>query len=229
MYEASVNVEVIVSPPMAVSENVALDEAMARSAASEGRAALRLWWATDPTVVIGRSEDPEVVANLEGCRSLGIEVIRRVSGGGTVLQMPGVLNYSLTASSPALFDIRRTFAVGAGYLVRVLSAFGVEAHQRGISDVAVGELKISGNAMAKRWGAVLLHGTLLCDLDLDLVESCLRHPPREPDYRKGRSHRDFVTTLRLLGIGATFDEVALTAADTARRMAADGELQLPGA
>ena len=219
--------EVITSPPLSVAENVAMDEEMTKTAASEQRYMLRLWWAGAPTVVIGRSEAPEVVANLENCGRLGIEVIRRASGGGTVLQMPGVLNYSLTAPGPPTFDIRRTFAVGARYLIEVLAQFGLEARQRGISDVAVGELKISGNAMAKRWGGLLLHGTLLYDLDLDLVETCLRHPPREPDYRGGRSHRDFITTLRLLGVAATMYEVERAAADIGRRMAANGDLRLP--
>ncbi len=204
-----------------------MDEAMTKAAALEGRRTLRLWWAGAPTVVIGRSEDPAVVANVEGCERLGIDVIRRASGGGTVLQMPGVLNYSITAPAPSLFDIRRTFAVGARFLVNVAAQFGVEAEPRGISDVAVGDLKISGNAMAKRWGGLLLHGTLLYDLDLDLVETCLRHPPREPDYRGGRGHRQFITTLRLLGVGASAGDVERVAAETARRMAMSGDLQLP--
>lgn len=226
--ESSDRIDVLVSPFATVPENVAMDEAMTRSAAAEGRTSVRLWWAGAPTVVIGRSESPEVVANLEVCRDLGIEVIRRASGGGTVLQMPGVLNYSLTAPAPVLFDIRRTFEVGARYLSRVVASFGLEAHQRGISDVAVGDLKISGNAMAKRWGGLLLHGTLLYDLDIDLVERCLRHPPREPDYREGRSHREFITTLRRLGVAATEDQVETAAVETARLMAAAGELRLPG-
>lgn len=220
--------EVITSPPLSVVENVAMDEAMTKAAASEQRYTLRLWWAGAPTVVIGRSETPEVVANLDNCGRLGIEVIRRASGGGTVLQMPGVLNYSITAPGPPIFDIRRTFAVGARYLIEVLAQFGLEAQQRGISDVAVGELKISGNAMAKRWGGLLLHGTLLYDLDLDLVETCLRHPPREPDYRGGRRHRDFITTLSLLGVPASMYEVEMAAVDTAHRMTANGDLRLPG-
>ncbi len=228
MNEPNSHFEVVVSPHLSVAENVAMDEAMTKTAATEGRYTLRLWWAGAPAVVIGRSEVPEVVANLENCERLGIEVIRRASGGGTVLQMPGVLNYSLTAPGPSVFDIRRTFAVGARYLIEVLAQFRLDAHQRGISDVAVGELKISGNAMAKRWGGLLLHGTLLYDLDIDLLETCLRHPPREPDYRGGRRHRDFITTLRLLGVPASPGEVERAAAETARRMAAKGELRFPG-
>ncbi|HEX2988599.1 MAG TPA: hypothetical protein VHS06_10575 [Chloroflexota bacterium] len=220
--------EVVVSTPATVAENVALDEEMTKAAASSGCSTLRLWWAGAPTVVIGRSEIPEVVANLDACHGLGIEVIRRATGGGTVLQMPGVLNYSITTPAPSLFDIRRTFAVGARYLIRVLAEFGLEGMQRGISDVAVGDLKVSGNAMAKRWGGLLLHGTLLYDVDLDLVETCLRHPPREPDYRAGRGHRQFITTLKALGVTASDVDLERVAAEVARQMAEAGELRLPG-
>lgn len=220
--------EVMLSTPASVAENVAMDEEMTRRAAAERHSTLRLWWAGDPTVVIGRSEVPEVVADLDACAGLGIEVLRRASGGGTVLQMPGVLNYSITAPAPSLFDIRQTFSVGARYLIRVLAELGFEGTQRGISDVAVGDLKVSGNAMAKRWGGVLLHGTLLYDLDIDLVETCLRHPPREPDYRGGRSHRQFITTLKLLGMEASATYVESVALETGRKMAAAGELRLPG-
>ncbi len=208
--------EIEISPPRSVAGNLDVDEAMTRSAGADGRVALRLWWGAGPTVVIGRSEKPELVADLEACRRLGVEVIRRPSGGGTVLQTTGILNYSLTAPAPPLLDIRRIFALGAGLLVGTLARLGVEARPQGISDVAVGDRKISGNAMARRWGGLLLHGTLIYNLELDLVETCLRHPPREPDYRRHRSHREFLTTLRSLGVAASPAEVEAAMAASAR-------------
>ena len=93
---------------------------------------------------------------------------------------------------------------------------------RGISDVVVGDRKISGNAQARRWGGVLLHGTLLRDLDLALVEACLRHPPREPEYRRGRSHRDFLTTLVDQGVLASHAEIQATIAAAALSVAREG-------
>jgi lipoate-protein ligase A len=73
--------------------------------------------------------------------------------------------------------------------------------------VAIGDLKISGNAQARKWRAVLLHGTLLVDADVELMEAVLRHPRKEPEYRRGRAHRDFVVTLAQLGVRATDAEV----------------------
>jgi lipoate---protein ligase len=215
--------EVLVSPTRTVAENLDEDEARTKAAAVDGKLTLRLWWGSWPTIVLGRSEKPEQVVDPEVCRRLGVEVLHRASGGGTVLQAPGVLNYSLTAPAPGLPNIRAVFSVGARLLVGALAKLGVEAEARGTSDVAIGDRKISGNAMAKRWGGLLLHGTLLLDLDLDMVEACLLHPPREPEYRAGRRHRDFIATLRSQGLDVTPREMEEAVIASARRMAAAGE------
>ncbi len=214
--------EILISPPRLVVENLEIDEEMTRAAAAQRRLVLRLWWGSAPTVVMGSSEKPEQVADLEACERLGIAVVRRSTGGGTVLQTPDVLNYSLTGPCSSLPNMRAVFSIGARLLIGALDLWGVQAGSRGISDVAVGERKISGNAMAKRWGGLLLHGTLLRDMDIDLVESCLRHPPREPDYRGRRSHREFLTTLRDLGIAVTLAEIEAAVVESARRLDAEG-------
>ncbi|MHB1160856.1 MAG: lipoate--protein ligase family protein [Chloroflexota bacterium] len=216
------SLEIVISPSASVVENLAIDEAMTRSAAADQRLVLRLWWGGSPTIVLGSSEKPEVVADLDACRRLGVEVVRRSTGGGTVLQTPDVLNYSLTAPSPGLPNTRAVFAVGARLLIYALGRLGIGAEAKGISDVAVEGRKISGNALAKRWGGLLLHGTLLLDLDLDLVDACLRHPPREPDYRGRRSHREFLTTLRTLGVVAVPAELEVALVSAARQLAAEG-------
>jgi lipoate-protein ligase A len=199
--------EVMVSPLQAVAENLAIDEKMVRAAAAENRSVLRLWWGDQATVVIGTSEKPERQANLSECERRGVAVLRRTSGGGTVLQTRGVFNYSLTAPAPQSRDIRGLFALGATLLIEALARLNLQGEYRGTSDVAVNGRKISGNAQAWRRGGVLLHGTLLHELDLELVEACLQHPPREPDYRLGRPHRDFLTTLRREGLTVTPFEV----------------------
>ena len=79
--------------------------------------------------------------------------------------------------------------------------------------------------MAKRWGGLLLHGTLLHSLDLEMVEACLLHPPREPDYRARRSHRDFITTLRDQGVMVTPEEVEEAVIASARRLVAEGAME----
>lgn len=195
--------EVHLSPSRPVGENVELDERMLRAARGLGRVTFRLWWGTAPTVVLGSSEDADVVADVRRCAELGVEIIRRTSGGGAILQTAGVLNYALVAPAPAAFWIKELFLVSSRILIEGLRMLGLDARQQGTSDVTVGDLKVSGNAMARRAGGILVHGTLLYDLDAALVEASLRHPPREPEYRRGRPHRHFITTLCTLGLSAS--------------------------
>lgn len=190
-----------------VEMNLTIDERLAREAGETGRRVLRLWWGSGTVAVLGAGDKPEQVLNLDECARRGVVWIKRVTGGGTVLQTPDVFNYSYTAPDPHRFDLERVFEQGAQLVINALDRLGVSARMRGASDVAVGDLKISGNAQARKWKAVLLHGTLLVDADLELMEAVLQHPPKEPDYRRGRPHSDFVTTLAELGVRATRAEI----------------------
>lgn len=222
--DALSRVEVLLSPPRPVGENVELDELMLRAARSTGRVTFRLWWGTAPTVVLGSSEDATVVAYLRRCAELGVEVLKRTSGGGAILQTEGVLNYALVAPAPTAIWIKELFLVSSRILIEALGLLGLAATQQGTSDVTVGDLKVSGNAMARRAGGILVHGTLLYDIDIELVEASLRHPPREPEYRRGRSHRDFITTLRNLGVKATKLELEQAVIAALAHVAAHPEL-----
>lgn len=185
-----------------IEMNLAVDEQLAQCAGRTNRRVLRLWWGNRPTAVLGCGDRPETALDLDECERRGIRWMKRITGGGTVLQTDGVLNYSYTAPDNGLMDMKHAFGQGAELVVKALAQFGISAQQRGISDVAVDDLKISGNAQARKWKAVLLHGTLLVDIDRELMEAVLRHPHKEPDYRCGRSHADFVVTLGDLGIVA---------------------------
>jgi lipoate-protein ligase A len=72
-------------------------------------------------------------------------------------------------------------------------ASGVE--HVGTCDLAIGGRKFSGNAVRCKRDHVLYHGTLLYDFDLSLFGRLLRMPPRQPEYRGGRSHGDFVVNI----------------------------------
>jgi lipoate-protein ligase A len=185
-----------------VEANLAIDEQFAQSASQTGKRTVRLWWGGRPTIVLGCGDKPDLALNLDECRKRGIDWVKRVTGGGTVLQTSGVFNYSYTAPDSGLMDMDRVFRQGADLVVKALAQFGISARQRGISDVAVGNLKISGNAQARKWRAVLLHGTLLVDIDRELMEAVLKHPSKEPDYRDGRSHSEFIVTLNDIGVFA---------------------------
>ncbi len=207
-----------------VDENLAMDESFARAASAAGRRQLRFWWGGPPAVVMGFSERAEQVADLTACARYGVDLLKRCTGGGTVLQTGGVLNYSLITPALDHLDLKAGYRQGTDIVCAILSAFGITGAQRGTSDVAVGDRKISGNAQARRWKALLVHGTLLVDFDFDLAEKVLLHPPREPEYRQGRSHREFLVTLRALGGHADHATIEKVAIEAARQVFGSGSI-----
>jgi len=201
-----------------VAENLALDVELAKSAWASGRRLVRFWWGDGPAVVMGSSERPEDVVNASACEALGVAALKRCSGGGTVLQTSGVLNYSLITPAPGDLNVGASFRHGTNLICANLARFGVTGVPQGTSDVTVGNRKISGNAQARRWKALLVHGTLLVDFDFDLAERILLHPPREPEYRRGRNHRDFLVTLQESGIRASRAEMEQAAVHAAEQV-----------
>ena len=210
--------EVICWSAPTVGENLAMEDTLARAAWQSGRRVLRFWWGGPPAVVMGSSERPDQVVDEAACARLGVDVLKRSTGGGAVLQTSGVLNYSLVAPAPTRRDLKGTFRLGTDLICAILDSFGFAGTTEGTSDVAIGSRKISGNAQAWRWKALLVHGTLLVDFDHALAEAVLKHPPREPQYRWGRSHRDFLVTLRSLGLDVDRPAIERAALDAARQV-----------
>ena len=210
--------EVMCCSAPTVAGNLAMDNDSARLAGSTGIRRLRFWWGGPPAVVMGSSERLEEVVDAEACARFGVDVLKRSTGGGSVLQTAGVLNYSLITPAPASLDPKPAFRPGIDLICALLATFGVVGRPEGTSDVAVGGRKISGNAQARRWKAVLVHGTLLADFDYELAEAVLKHPPREPAYRQGRLHRDFLVTLRSLGVNVERAAIERAAFDAAQQV-----------
>ena len=68
-----------------------------------------------------------------------------------------------------------------------------------MSDLVLNDRKFSGNSLRCKRSHLLYHGTLLYDFPLELIDACLATAPRQPEYRRGREHLDFVTNLPLEG------------------------------
>ncbi len=188
-----------------LAENLALDEALLDQLVEDATLAdvLRLWELPTHAVIMGRSTRRDIEVESEACASLGIEVQRRVSGGASIVAGPGCLMYSLVMQSRARRELDGIDTIHTFVMNRLRDALS-DDHDRivvaGISDLAVrgddGVLrKFSGNSLRVRKGAVLYHGTLLYNFNLSLIATCLRTPPRQPDYRSERSHEQFVTNL----------------------------------
>jgi lipoate---protein ligase len=182
------------------AENLALDEALLDAAeADAGRdEVLRLWEPSQHFVVLGRSSKLEQEVVRDTCRRLGAAVLRRSSGGAAIVVGPGCLMYAVVLSyekRPELRLIDRAHQHVRTRLAAALGQLGQAAEMRGTSDLVVGDRKVSGNSLRCKRGHLLYHGTLLYRFDLSLVGKLLHLPPRQPDYRAGRAHADFLDNL----------------------------------
>lgn len=184
---------------------LALDEALLEEA-HEGvfpEVVVRVWMAAEPVVVLGSSSRVEEEVDRGVCEERGVGILRRPSGGATVVLGPGCLMWSVITPHPeAAPPIEQIHAAMLDPLAVALSRqTPLPVVRRGLSDLAIqsddGERKVSGNALRVKRHGVLYHGTLLDSLDLDLVAGVLRHPPREPDYRGQRPHGTFLANLGL--------------------------------
>ncbi len=181
--------------------NLALDEALLESAeAGQIGSVLRFWESPVHFVALGYTNQAALEANLPLCQARSIQVLRRCSGGGTVLQGPGCLNYALIHPIEAgqMLNVSATNAlVMENNRAALQSVSGLEIELAGQTDMALEGRKFSGNAQKRKARFFLFHGTLLLDFDLNLVQNLLLPPPKEPEYRARRSHRDFICNLPL--------------------------------
>jgi lipoate-protein ligase A len=185
------------------AENLACDETLLDACEENGgEEILRFWEARETFVVVGYANKIATEVNVENCREKKIPILRRCSGGGTVLQGVGCLNYSLvleivensplaSISSANKFIMERNCAAIETLLPE--SKISVSGH----TDLALGDLKFSGNSQRRKKHFLLFHGTFLLNFDLALVGEFLRMPSLQPDYRASRSHDDFLMNLNL--------------------------------
>jgi lipoate-protein ligase A len=202
-------------------ENLACDEALLEGCnAGAGLETLRFWEPQGYFVVVGYSNRVGQEVKVKACAQQAVPILRRCSGGGTVLQGPGCLNYALVLridSEPALQTVSGTNRFVMEQHRRALETLlcvsdppGTSAASkvpwrlpkreiavRGHTDLALGGRKFSGNAQRRKRHAVLFHGTFLLDFNLALVGDLLPLPSQEPEYRQGRAHRAFLANLAL--------------------------------
>jgi len=160
-------------------------------------------------VVIGYGGDPRVETRPEVIRADGIPLLRRRGGGCAVVLDRGNLVVSLATPAAGIGGITTAFAVISRWLAAGLAACSIPGvRQAGTSDLAVGDRKLGGSCLWRTRGLLYYSTTLLVSPDLERIDRYLPHPPREPEYRAGRSHRDFLTSLSAMGYRGTADDLA---------------------
>jgi lipoate-protein ligase A len=165
--------------------NMAMDEAITL-ARSEGRVpnTIRLYKWKPPAVSIGYFLKINEVIDFTACRQLGIDVVRRISGGGAVYHSENEVTYSVIVGqddevvSRDAIELYKKLSSG---IASVPQRLGLDAsfepgHPGICPNMTVAGKKISGNAQARKKGVILQHGTLLLDCDLKVMAKVLRIP-----------------------------------------------------
>jgi lipoate---protein ligase len=179
------------------------DDALIEAARLEQALKIDVYRILEPIIVLGRSSKPDIELHVDRCRQDRLPVIRRHGGGCAVVLDPGTLVLSVAHPSKGIGDIRATYTKWVSVLINSLDRLHVKNVRRdGHSDLVISDRKISGSCMQIRKGLTYFTASILIDPDIELMELYLKHPPREPQYRKGRRHRDFVGSLSgLAGVG----------------------------
>ncbi|KAK9909039.1 hypothetical protein WJX75_006398 [Coccomyxa subellipsoidea] len=151
----------------------------------------------EPAIVIGISGKPEALIDIGAAKAAGVQVIKRFTGGGTVVVDHNTTFCTLIFNAADVKDVecypRPVMQWSEGFYRPVFAPhgdFSLREH-----DYTFGERKFGGNAQAitkQRW---LHHTSLLWDFDPQNM-ALLRHPERVPDYRADRTHLDFICRLR---------------------------------
>ena len=165
---------------------------------------LRFWRPRQHFVVLGYSNKARVEVSIDSCRALGLPVLRRCSGGGTVVQGPGCFNYSLILQVKSGSPLEGITEANAFIMNRHRNALNPLLNGKvliqGYTDLTLGGLKFSGNSQRRKRRCLLFHGSFLLGLDLSLIERVLPMPSKQPAYRANRSHTDFLTNLNLTAV-----------------------------
>lgn len=155
-------------------------------------------------IVLGRSNNIENSINHKNVERDGIIILKRPSGGESVILSPNMLIFSFKQKSDKIQNPVKLFKLINSKLIENFSKLGIEnLYSRGISDLSIGEKKIMGSSMFTKNKTIFYHGVLNISEDVELIEKYLKHPSKEPDYRKKRSHRDFVSSLQREGYNLT--------------------------
>jgi len=167
---------------------------------------LWFWEPATPFVVVGYGQSRAREAHLAACAREAVPVLRRSSGGGTVLQGPGCLSYGLALRIQPGGPLDTITGANGWILSRMARALepllGRPVFVDGHTDLTVADAdgrkrKFSGNAQRRKRHALLFHGTLLLSLDLGRMATLLPQPSWAPEYRDARSHGDFLINTHL--------------------------------
>lgn len=177
-----------------------VDQAL-MTTAEDSVSVLRLYGWKPSAVSIGYFQSLEEEVNVKECKKAGIDIVRRLTGGGAVLH-ENELTYSfITKNYPT--NIMESYRLICEPVVMCLKNLGLDAKFSPLNDIIIGDKKVSGNAQTRRNNTLLQHGTILLDVDVEKMFSVLKVPSEKI---KDKMIQD--VKARVMGLKKTYDEVA---------------------
>lgn len=164
--------------PQAPALHMALDDVMLDDVSAGRRPpTLRIWEWAGPAVVMGRFQSLRNEVDALAAHRLGIEVVRRISGGGAMFIEPGnTITYSIIAPMTLVdgMTFEQAYAFMDQWVIEALDTLGIKAWYQPLNDITSSAGKIAGAAQARRGGAVLHHVTMAYDIDAVRMLEVLR-------------------------------------------------------
>ena len=152
-----------------------------------------LFYINQPSIIIGNHQNPFQEVKFEYAVQKKIRPVRRISGGGTVYQDPGNLNFSFITGFTG--EMLKYFKTLLQPVLKTLKRLGVPAHLTEKNNILVDGKKISGNSQHTNMQRMLSHGTLLFDARLDILHRVLESRLEIIDSRAISSIRSKVTNI----------------------------------
>jgi lipoate-protein ligase A len=145
-------------------------------------------------IVMGISTKPDQVINLPLALEKKIPIIQRFSGGGTVIVDENTLFVTfIFQKNVHSFELFPKNILEWCFTI-FKQSLNIPAFALIENDFTLEEKKVGGNAQYIKKDRFLHHTSFLWDFK-DETMDCLLHPPKEPSYRAGRSHLEFITKL----------------------------------
>jgi len=193
------------------AENMAVDEAISQLNSKIGKTTVRLYGWKPPAVSIGYFQSLIEEVDLPQCKRFGVDVVRRITGGGAVFH-DAELTYSfVTAESNGLVskNILESYKQICNALVLGFKELGLQAEFVPLNDIIVNGRKISGNAQTRRNKTILQHGTILLKVDVEKMFSLLKVPNEKLKGKLIADVKQRVTSVEQeLGKEISFEECA---------------------
>ena len=192
--------------------NMAVDRAVL-VASSEGKVSptVRFYGWEPSAISIGYFQSLEEEVDLDTCRKLGVDYVRRITGGGAVFHEEE-LTYSIVIpeTHPQIpKNILKSYGRICGAVMKGLDNLGIESRYVPINDIITGGKKISGNAQTRKAKIVLQHGTVLTDVDVDKMFSVLKVPNEKIKDKLIADVKQRVTSIKhVLGKEIRFEDVS---------------------